>query len=71
MTKKPKPIAPLQEFAPAAPPPTAPSSLQKIRAEATSRAADHRRSSAEVIAELESWRNEIDATIAFLRAQNR
>lgn len=46
-------------------------SLQQIRDDAVNRQAEHRRSNAEVISELEAWRNEIEATIAFLRAQGK
>jgi len=48
-----------------------PSSLQSIRDRAIGRQAEHLRANAEAIAELETWRSEIEATIAFLRAQNK
>jgi hypothetical protein len=43
--------------------------LADIRTEATARVADAAHSVAHTIADLEAWRAEIDATIAFLKAQ--
>lgn len=51
----------------AAPPGFAAPSLQNIREQALARQAHN----SQVIAELDAWRKEIDATIAFLRAQDK
>ena len=45
--------------------------LADIRADATARMADAAHTVARTIADLEAWRAEIDATIAFLKAQRR
>jgi len=45
--------------------------LADIRANAVNRMADAAHDVAHTIADLEAWRNEIDATIAFLKAQRR
>jgi hypothetical protein len=45
--------------------------LAEIRANATASASQAAHTLAHTIADLEAWRNEIDATIAFLRAQRR
>jgi hypothetical protein len=50
-----------------APQPAMPRSLADIRSSAISAST----SAAHTIAELEAWRNEIDATIAFLKAQRK
>jgi hypothetical protein len=53
------------------PPKSGQETLAEIRANATARMADHAHSVAHTIADLEAWRAEIDATIAFLKAQRR
>jgi len=45
--------------------------LAEIRANATASAAQAAHTVAHTSADLEAWRNEIDATIAFLKAQRR
>ena len=49
------------------PPPLTPKTLQYVRDTALHNSNDTRK----LIAELETWRLEIDATIAFLRAQQK
>jgi hypothetical protein len=61
-------MAPTADANPGKPAPTLTSVLLKdVRAAALKATADAHHN----IAELESWRNEIDATIAFLRAQRK
>lgn len=52
-------------------PPAVTNTLADIRNDALVRVANSARMTAETIADLESWRAEIDATIAFLKAQRR
>jgi hypothetical protein len=49
----------------------APPSLEHIRAESLRERVDVARNSAQTIAQLEAWRDEIEATIAFLKAQGK
>ena len=64
-------VADSDDQVPANSPAPARSTLSDIRADATARMADNAHSTAHTIADLESWRAEIDATIAFLKAQRR
>jgi len=64
-------IADSDESLPASNPQPARSTLADIRATAVNRMADAAHDVAHTIADLEAWRNEIDATIAFLKAQRR
>jgi len=70
-TTAPDTIADSDESLPANAPAPARSTLADIRTTAVNRMADAAHDVAHTIADLEAWRSEIDATIAFLKAQRR